>query len=141
MSATAAGPCRRHRPGLLALLEDPLGGQLAPAARGHLDACAACRAEFGQLVLAGFVVRRAFDADPLPEPSALAWRRLRARVDRREPSRGRAASPVLGLALGAGLAVTLLLPLGALHVGGSAPLPVPAAIHEAGMTGAIALYS
>lgn len=132
----ASGACHRHWPALVDLLEDPLGGRLPSGARAHLDVCAVCHAEFGQLVLAGHTVRRAFAEACDAQPSSSAWLRLRARIQRRPPGLGRAASPILGVALSAGLSAALLLPLGAMRLGAAPDSGQPPAIMEAGLDAA-----
>lgn len=110
------------------LLVDPPGGDRTAAHRGHLDRCACCRKEIEDAVLMGIAVRRTMAAARLARPPGDSWPSLRSRIERQRaaPRRGRAASPVLGAALAAGLAIALLIPLG-LTVSSREP------IHEAGV--------
>lgn len=128
-----ARACRRQQGELLALLDDVTSAALPVATRAHLDACGPCRVEFGGLVLAGIAVRRGLVDARRADPPATAWPRLRARVQRRTPTTGRVGSPILGLALGAGIATSLLLPLGVVRYGEAPTAPRPTAIHEAGL--------
>ena len=127
------GECRRHRDALLGLLEDPAGTALPDAARVHLDACRQCRERLSELVLTGYVVRRSLAVASRARPSGDAWPRLRARLLRRSRTPGRASSPILGLALSAGLAASLLLPLGVVNLGSPQDRTRPLSIHEAGL--------
>jgi hypothetical protein len=123
-----AGECIRHRPALLDLLEDPMGFQLGAPARAHLDSCATCRGELADLVLMSFAVGRSLAEARAARPPDDAWPRLKGRLSRQRRSQtpGRAASPVLGLVLAAGIAVALLVPLGR-------PVASSQLIHEAGV--------
>jgi hypothetical protein len=122
------GECVRHRHALLGLLEDPLGGELTAGDRAHLETCGSCRAEVEDAVLIGVAVRRTLAEARVARPPADAWPRLRSRIERQRatPHPGRAASPVLGVALAASLAIALLIPLG---LSGTSRAP----IHEAGV--------
>jgi len=133
VSPRAPAGCRTYRQVLLSFLEDPLGGDLSQDARSHLDGCPACRADLVDVLLMGRTVRAALASPPDLEPTADAWLRLRARIARRPASVGRAASPVLGLAMAAGLAVALLLPVGAMRVGSGDTPAAPVVLHEAGL--------
>jgi hypothetical protein len=126
--AALGAECVRHRPALLGVLDDPPGAGLGDEDRAHLETCPRCRDEVTRSVLTGIAVRRSLaparDACPPPD----AWERLRTRIERQQaaPRRGRAASPVLGAALAASLAVATLIPLG---LPGSSAGPM----HEAGV--------
>lgn len=128
------GPdCRRHCDALFGLLADPAGANLPAAARAHLDTCPSCHERCSELLLAGHAVRRAFADTPMAHASGDAWPRLRARIQRRSPTPGRASSPILGMALAAGLATSLLLPLGVVNLAVPHVRAPQAAIHEAGL--------
>jgi hypothetical protein len=121
------GPdCRRLRPALLQLIEDPSGTSLTAAARAHLERCERCHADVAEVVLAGIAVHRSLAPARESRPAADAWPRLRTRVTRRSASPGRAASGVHGIALSAGLAMAMLVPLGL-------PLARGHVVHEAGI--------
>ena len=121
------GECDRQRLALLELLDESRGAGAPLVAWDHLNRCHGCRTEFEQLVLMGASVRRARAADPAARLGADAWLRLRARVIRPPDGRsGRAASPALGAALAAGIAIAMLAPLGFVTDGRRA-------VHEAGV--------
>src|SRR4029079_15158623 len=91
-------------------------------ARAHLDSCSACRAELQDAVLMGIAVRRTMADAAVAVPPAEAWPRLRRRLERNRPAPGlgRAGSPLVGVAMAAGLAIALLVPLGPPIVGQAA---------------------
>jgi hypothetical protein len=122
------GECAEHRPGLLGLLEDPLGRTLTAAARAHLERCAECRADLTDAVLMGVAVARSMADARTATPTADAWPRLRTRIERQRatPRIGRPGSSVMSVALAAGLAIALLIPLGM-------PVSSRAPMHEAGV--------
>jgi hypothetical protein len=137
--ALHGGDCVRHRRALLGLVEDPLGLELTPGDRAHLEVCPRCRAEIEHAVLVGVAVRRTLAEAQAADPPADAWPRLRTRIERQRaaPRPGRASSPVLGVALAASLAVALLIPLGlpgssreAIHEAGVDPAAIRAAGHR-----------
>ncbi len=105
--------CRRHRAALLeqAMLGDLGAGAVDPLAYDHLVRCSACEAEVGVALRTRLALGRTWGDARTVEPPADAWPRLRARVERQPPPGSRAASSVLGLALGAGLSLALLLPI------------------------------
>ena len=129
--------CDQYWPALLELLGDPAGATVAGPARDHLEACGRCRSEVAGLVLASYAVRRTFAEAARARPPADAWPQLVKRIQRAPARPGRAASPILALALGAGLATGLLLPLGAMPGGRTMPIVIqeqgldPAAITAA----------
>jgi hypothetical protein len=134
-----ASSCVRYRPALLDLLADPTGAALPPRARAHLDGCAACHLEFTDTVLMGMAVRRSLAPAREALPPGDAWPRLRNRLSRqrRTQTPGRAASPLLGVALATGLAIATLVPLGlrlasphVLHEAGVDPAAIRAADHR-----------
>src|SRR5438552_11035202 len=104
-----AADCGRHRPALLALLEDPSGSDIAPAARDHLEGCARCRSEVSGIVLAGLAVRRAFAGAAASTPPDDDWPRLRRRLERRPARLPAFASSVAGLLMAAAMASALVV--------------------------------
>jgi hypothetical protein len=132
-----ASDCFRVQSALVELLDDPLGEGLDPDSRAHLESCPACRDEITAAMLTSRRLRQTFTMTGTPTPDADAWPRLRDRVLRaRAIARvGRAASPVLGLALSTGLAVALMVPLAARSAPAGARDEagvLPAAIRAAG---------
>jgi hypothetical protein len=110
--------CGRHGAALVELAASaPLRGRddgvaADDAATRHLENCRACRDDVESMALVSFAVRRAWDDGADVVPPEIAWPRLRARVTQREPGLGRLGSSLVGLALGAALAVGLVAPLG-----------------------------
>jgi hypothetical protein len=118
-------PCRRYRSALVDFIDhgevvDP-GTSLALA---HLDRCERCTTELEATVLAITALRRMGDDAGLMEPSADAWPRLRARLDRWQPVRWAVMSPTAGMVMSVALVAVLIAPL---QIGGAAPSSGPAA--------------
>lgn len=110
--------CERHRAWLVGVAAAALTPSAAAAARTdpgaarHLDHCGACRREAQDLALLSFAVQRAWRPAQAVEPPDDAWPRLRDRVSQKPVQRGRAASSIAGVALGAALTFALLAPIG-----------------------------
>ncbi|HVA87916.1 MAG TPA: hypothetical protein VNF73_16540 [Candidatus Saccharimonadales bacterium] len=102
--------CDRFRPSLVALLDRASADATPTALRRHVERCPECEAALAELTLTGFAVRRGLTASKSIEPPSDAWPRLRARVTRRGPRLSGAASSVAGLAIGAALAVAMVVP-------------------------------
>jgi hypothetical protein len=80
---SAPSTCRMHRPALAALAERRAAGPDGQAALDHVEICAACAQELGELMLTVVVLRRigaeaAVVASRGPDD---AWGRLRARIE------------------------------------------------------------
>ena len=105
------GSCRRHRPALLDFLDH---GEIGPStgdALGHLDRCDRCTADLESTMLAITALRRLGDDAAAVEPSAEAWQRLRARIDRWRRVRWTFASPRVGTVMSALLVALIVGPL------------------------------
>lgn len=117
--------CRRYRSALVDFIDhgevaDPVTG----LALAHLDRCARCTMELEAMVLAITALRRLGDDAGRMEPSADAWPRLRARLDRWRPVRWAVMSPTAGTVMSVALVVVLIAPL---QIGGAAPSSAPTA--------------
>ena len=120
--------CASYRADLLGMLDDRIGSHLARGARDHLDGRDACRMELSATLLTSVSVSRSLRAAAAAQPPDDAWPRLRTRILRQRAVRrpGREASPIVGLAVGAALAMALLVPI-------ARPDASTAALHEAGI--------
>lgn len=119
-----AGNCRRHRSALLDFVDR---GEIAPGtgpALAHLDRCERCTNELESTVLAIVALRRLGDDAERVEPSADAWLRLRARLDRWRPARWAIMSPTTGAVMSLALVAVLVVPL---RIGGASATPAPEA--------------
>ncbi len=104
--------CRRHRTALIDFIDrgevaDP-GTSLALA---HLDRCDRCIGELENTVLTITALRRLGEDASRVEPSADAWPRLRARLDRWRPVRWAVMSPTAGMVMSVALIAVLMAPL------------------------------
>ena len=104
--------CRRYRSALIDFIDhaevrDPDTG----LALAHLDRCDRCTAELESTVLAITALRRLGDEAARMEPSADAWPRLRARLDRWRPVRWVVMSPTAGMVMSVALVAVLIAPL------------------------------
>jgi hypothetical protein len=105
------GSCRRHRPALLDFVDRGEIGPSTADALGHLDRCDRCTADLESTMLAITALRRLGDDAAAVEPSADAWPRLRARLDRWRRVRWTFASPRVGTVMGALLVALIVGPL------------------------------
>jgi hypothetical protein len=80
--------------------------------------------ELESTVLAITALRRLGDEAGRMEPSADAWPRLRARLDRWRPIRWAVMSPTTGMAMSVALVAVLIAPL---QIGGAVPSASPSA--------------
>ncbi len=102
-------PCDRHRDRLIDFADRHDPHDVTAEALDHLDRCPACREEIEATFLAIVALRRLQAEAGRAEPPADAWPRLRARVVRRAQV-WRWRTSLAGLAVGAGLAATILAP-------------------------------
>ena len=126
---TRLSDCELVRPVLVNLVEatpEDIAPEALEAIRGHVERCEACATVLAELVLTGYAVRRALASSQLIEPPVDAWPRLRSRVARRSPRLGFAGSSLTGLAVGAAVALMLVVPF-------SVPKPSSKVTQEVGL--------
>ena len=117
--------CRRHRGALVDFIDH--GEVRDPDTRlalAHLDRCERCTGELESTVLAITALRRLGDDASRAEPSADAWPRLRARLERWRPVRWTVMSPSVGMVMSVALVAVLIAPL---QIGGAPPSSAPSA--------------
>jgi len=117
--------CRRYRSALVDFIDhgevvDPDTG----LALAHLDRCDRCTVELESMVLAITALRRLGDDASRIEPSADAWPRLRARLERWRPIRWPVMSPSVGMVMSVALVVVLVAPM---RIGGADASSAPSA--------------
>ena len=120
-----SGTCRRHRSALFDFVDR---GEISPGtalALAHLDRCDRCTDELETTVLAITALRRLGEDAARMEPSADAWPRLRARIDRWRAPRWRFTSPTAGAVMSMAIVALLVVPLRL--VGGSSGVEPAAA--------------
>lgn len=129
--------CQRHRSALLDFVDH--GEIVEPdttLAFAHLDRCDRCTVELETTVLAITALRRLGDDVAEVEPSADAWPRLRARLDRWRRARRVVMSPTAGMVMSVAIVAVLIAPLrirGAIESTGATAAPVdrnPVSLNE-----------
>lgn len=126
--------CVRHRSALIDFVDRGEIGPPTARALAHLDHCRRCTDELETTILAIAALRRIGDEASRIEPSADAWPRLRARIDRWSGPRRTVMSPVAGLAMSVAIVVVLVVPIGFNGRGSADPTARPLAAPPTAIT-------